>query len=393
MVIVKKLELPQYICKIFFKDLKNEHDDFKDIWERIKSYASLQSQWEKHVPTGWIEMERNLQQLANAKNHSKVKGEPVIKYKDLMQMAPSTFPSPDLFVKYMQTSGLLLMLDVDHLSPGDDIVIDTQWIIDAFKQVIDFNSTGSFDEEKAKEIWKDGRFLGKVSVLLNFMERLGLIAKPLAGNFYYIPSLLEEESPSAMIRGYLESKKKFVSKTLVLDYRKDNKQIPFPHFDKLMAEIICRQSEEEIFEFKRQFCIIEKYPKGYIVCHGSSIIKITLFLMEEANEESKEKMLKGKFGNYIQSEILQFSKDIARKFKQRMQLDPVKGLSCNPYPSLGQANVSYIKFETLRHKPNDKLSCCKSTECKRVEAMDYAVWQGKEHYIIHYPKCAYGPYC
>ena len=386
---MKKLGLQQYVCKIFFKDLKTPNDDFQDIWERVKMLSPFQSQWKARVPTHWIEVERRLQQLTKMKTdiHLQIEVGPVIKYKKLLQIAPSSFPSPKLFVKYMQTSGQLLALDVDNLSLDDDLVIDIQWLIDAFKQVIDFNKCeGKLTVDTAKEIWKgDCRFRDETDILLTFMEFLGLIAKPHKGSFYYITSLLKPDDGSpaeTTIKNYLASNAKDVSKTLVLDFRKNDKQIPFPHFDKLMTEFISRQSEEAIIDFKRHFCIIESFPVGFILCHGCSIIKMTVFTLKDTDEASKA-IHKGEIGNDFLHTILNISEVIARKFKQRLHLDPVKGLSCNPYPSLGLASVSYIKCETLLMEPKAQMCCCRSpnTPCERVEAKDLDVWKGEYKYL------------
>ena len=206
---------------------------------RIKKLAPKQSQWEIPVPANWIEMERRLA-LSN---------KPIIKYKDLLDMATTTDFKADLFVKYMRSCGLLLATQNEILGPEDDIVVNPQWLINAFKQVIDFNNTHGKEINEGKlfvsdtsEIWEKDEFKSEVPTLLRFMEHFGLIAKPLSEDkFYYIPSFLEKVDVN-QISAWLNAEKRAFSKTLVLDFRVNGNQIPFPHFDKMMAEVISKQS-------------------------------------------------------------------------------------------------------------------------------------------------------
>ena len=164
----------------------------------------------------------------------------------------------------MRTSGFLLTLKTDNFDPEDDIVIYPQWLIDGFRQVIDFDehlpspigpvrriALGELTEEAAIEVWKDSRFQDKIEILLKFMEQLGLIAKPRNGSFYYIPSLLDCHSGEEEVNKWLSKEKRFVSKALVLDFRKEGKQVPFPHFDKMMSEFISRQTKRITYSCKK----------------------------------------------------------------------------------------------------------------------------------------------
>ena len=376
--IVEKLDLQHFVCEIFFKDITKDEDDFHDIWRRIKRLAPHQSQWEALVPTLWIEMERNLQQLA-------LKGKPLIKYGDILRMAPRNFPSPKLFVKYMQTSGLLLTLNADKIQAEDEIVVDLQWIIDGFKQVIDFNNChdsayghvreiaeGKLTMKTAHEVWKADQFRDRRDSLLKFMENLGLIVKPPREKFYYIPSLLpNEDTPAETIRSWLYKKARSVSKSLVLDFRKNGKQVPFPYFDKLMTEFISQQKEDsELKRFRRNLCIIFDYPVGFIVCHCCSIIKVTLF-----TDSAYELISNGIKGRELLHTIRDISRRLNKKYQKCIQSDPMLGLSCNPFPPFEQNNIPYKSLDALQ-KAKFMAMCCDTPECKLVGKEDIKVWQG-----------------
>ena len=394
--IAEKLNIQQYVCKIFFRDLKKADDDFNDIWEKIRRLAHYQSQWETPVPTHWIEMERTFEELSE-------RGNPVIKYKDILEMVPSDFPSPKLFVKYMQASGLVVTLNQSTNDREDEIVIDPQWLIDAFLQVIDFDNcqetaygaireiqTGKLKMNITQEIWKASQFREKVPILLKFMENLGLISKPFdhdcdnERSFYYIPSLLEpalgEEQPTDIMKAWLDPTKRNISKTFILDYRgQGRKQVPFPHFDKLMAKFISKQSERSIVTFQRYFCVINESPVGFILCHGCSLIKITMFTVDNS-KAGAEILRNGVKGLHLLQMVKDISEELAMKFSQRIPYDPIEGISCNPYPSIGDRAISYATVEKVKQTKEGNLNCCNSPYCQLVEGTDLSAWQGK--YII-----------
>ena len=379
-MIVKRLDLQHYVCHILFKDITNPDDDFHDLWEKVQKLAPKQSLWNTLVPTHWIEMERRLQLL-------KLEGNPVISYTDILQKAPPEFPSPTLFMKFMQTSGFLLTLDVDNLHEDDEVVIDLQWLIDAFRQVIDFENCsdspyghireiaeGKLTLDTANKVWKANIFSSKISLLLKFMQNLGLITKPNGADFYYIPSLLEpmpdKEQSNATVKRWLE--KGNYSKTLVLDFRRKHKQVPFPHFDKIITKIISQQDKDSIQEFKRHFCICinDSYTLGFVLCQACSVMKITMFTMDKSTDVY-DIVRKDETGKDIVPDIVSISKEISSQYKQHEEADPILGLSCNPY----QSDISYAEFDKVLNKR--KVMCCKSPDCKMVEEKDVKVWQGK----------------
>ena len=347
--IIMKLDIQRFVCGIYFRDLTKKDDNFQDIWDRIKGLAPHQSQWEIQVPAQWILMERDIQQLAR-------EGIPVIKYRDLLDIASRNAYSPNLFVKYMRTSGLMLTLKPGQLEPGDDIVIDPQWLIDAFRQVIDFDDNlsttygsiqsivqGELTKEDAQKVWQDFKFRDKTNLLLKFMENLGLIAKPRNENVYYIPSLLDGGSCEDEIRKWVDINKRFVSKAIVLDFRRKSQQLPFPHFDKMMAEFISKQTKESLMFVKRNVCIafMEDLPLGFVLCYRCSVLKITIFTNARTNE-AKVHMSRGHGGWKLYQTILNILKEISVRFNQQITV-PSVGISCNAFCPVNQKPIAYIK--------------------------------------------------
>ena len=384
--IAKKLKLQEFVCGIYFRDLTRVNDDFEDIWQRIRGLAPQQSQWGLEIPAHWVQMERNLHQLA-------IEGISVIKYKDLLDLASSSSCSPSLFVKYMKKSGLILTIKPDNFVADDEIVVDPQWLIDAFKEVIGFDdplhpaigkvrriAAGELSDEVAQKVWKDDRFRYKIPTLLTFMENVGLLAKPRNGNIYFIPNLMDSYVDKNEIKKWLNKKRRFVSKTLVLDFRKDDIQVPFPHFDKLMAEFVSRQTKESLMRFQRYLCIVtmDNEPLGFVLCHSSSVVKVTLFTKTIANTEKKQ-MLSGVFGNRLLQTIVDISQDIRRRFNQQLQDTPKLGLSCNPLCPQENKPIAYREIYQLK---NEHVNCCKEAHCKFVGQTDLQAWGLGKYYTL-----------
>ena len=380
-MIVKKLGLQEYVCHICFKNIRDKNDTLDDIWSRIKKLAPEQSQWELPIPTQWMEVERSLQNIAS-------KGRPIITYGELLTMTQKDTFNPTLFLKYMQASGFVLTIQRGSLDSEEEIVIDPQWLIDAFKQVIDFNDlhefgsgcVGEIDEGtlslgNAQEVWKGERFKDRIPSLLKFMEDYGLIAKPCTEEkFYYIPSLLDVLDNDE-IGKWLDKEKTNVSKTIVLDFKIDGRHIPFPHFDKMMAAIISRQS---IMTDVKRNCIIsmvENEPVCFVLCHANSVIKITMFTKSKS-KSSQERMLSGSIGASLRYMTIDISREIAARFGQHVQGNPLHGISCNPFPPLGDCPTSYITKNMFKSSMREK-NCCRRAECNMVRDTDFQPWEGR----------------
>ena len=367
------------MCGIFFKDLTDDKDDFEDIWARIVKLAPHQSQWEIDIPTHWIKLERDIQRLA-------AEWRPVIKYKDLLDIASPELGNLVLFLKYMKASGFIITLNQNTYKPDDDIVIDPQWLIDAFRHVIDFDdyhkssygpirriTLGELTEQDASDLWEDSRFQQKTKILLKFMEYLGLIAMPRNGGFYYIPSLLDCNTRDEELEKWLNKDERDVSKSVILDFRKNNKQVPFPHFDKMMAEFISRQTKESLRFVARYVCIVteDDLSIGYAINHGSSLMKITLFA--QSNEVNKH-MSNGNFGKNLLRTLLGISKDISKRFGQLIAQSPIIGISCVPFCHPKQKQITYVPVEELPQNKDVQRSCCNEAGCLRVQRRDLDVW-------------------
>ena len=96
--------------------------------------------------------------------------------------------------------------------------------------------------------------------------------------------------------------------------------------------------------------------------------------MDKTNK-AFEMLCKPGYGKNLLDGIISISKGISRQYKQHEEVDPVLGLSCNPY----QSDITYATFEKIQKE--EKVVCCESPGCKMVEETDLNVWLGKNVFI------------
>ena len=322
---------------------------FNEIWGTIQDVKDDQSQWNIEIPAEFIELEKY------------VRGPdigPVIKFKHLLERSTDA----ELFVKYMSASGFVLTLKTSGYDPDDDIIVDPQWLINEYRKVINHSKTKSatLDGKIAEETLKT--VLGSnQDILIAFMENLGLAAKPQTkpSNEYFIPSLMNDMDERKFAK-WLDKDYRNMSKTVTLDYRKQGRHIPFPHFDKLMADIFSEPPMGRLHEVARNGSIVlmNEGPLGYFLCHGSSVVKITMFASRDdeikQNENECTKLL---------SKIIRISKRIGRRFNQYLQENPLVGLSCDPFPPRGEK--FYVRIKDVMQNAAH-VNCC-GPRCNRGE--------------------------
>ena len=356
--ILSKLSLDQFKSNIIFVDNRcMDSSSLDDIWLKIQNLKEEQSQWNIEIPAKFIEMEKDMRR-ANVN--------PVINFKSLLRQSSNA----ELFVKYMKKSGFVLTQKDSQFTSNDDIISDPQWLINHFRKIVKPTKHEDQENSNESENWKISenklrKILGPHhNVLTQFMEYLGLIAKPRMENEqsnYFIPSLMEYMNEQNF-NAWLDPSIRNVSKTLVLDFRINSRQIPFPHFDKLMAEVIANPPYGHLTAVARNGCIVlmDNSPLGYFLCHGSSVIKITMFTqsLDEQIEQRQNECTN------ILSKIIRVSKRIGQRFNQYLRENPILGMSCNPFPSKTKYGYLIIK-DVIANRKN----CC-GPLCKLVRIQD-----------------------
>ena len=317
-------------------------------------------------------------------------GRAIILFEEILKKLGST-ASADLFVASMRKMGLLLSLKERGHIPDDELIVNPQWLIDAFKEVINHNKSdrnnGKIKRNSLEMYWKTKRYevegFDVVNTLLTFMESLGLVAQPSmdpAVDYFVIPSLLpilEDGQRKREIEKWLWDEKHHKFTTLTLDMSHNGKQVvPFPHFDQIMAEVIAKPPIDEKSHLQhepsilRNGCVVRitgDKKLGYFLCHGYSIFRITMFT--EATESIGIPQVGNECAKLV-SRVIKISKKIETRFNQYFQEKPTIGLSCDPFP-----NDSYLPMDKAQSGIDD--SCCKIPECKRISTKDIYEFKGK----------------
>ncbi|XP_021359171.1 uncharacterized protein LOC110454122 isoform X2 [Mizuhopecten yessoensis] len=231
---------------------------YQQMWEKIIAIAPLQSQWMKHVPARWVAFEHELVRLKND-------GRVILTYDDLLEInrqlaVPLVEDDIMEFLWKIKFSGSFLCFDLHNKKPF--IVLQAQWIINAFKAIVTdpkfiteltmkqklewtaYEKSGVLPVEFIRQLWgryQELRFLEQEETLYIALETLGLLSKPLSVdaevNYFIVPSILQTADPE-IIRPVLDDPDTVTTVALCLKF--DNPFIPQAVWDKMIAACIHR---------------------------------------------------------------------------------------------------------------------------------------------------------
>ena len=390
---------------MFFLGLDPNHGElksstFKEILNCVNDLKKDQSQWEKPIPAKFIEIENHIQGLVKNKDQRRNKTH-VVKFSYLQKLLPAH--SAETFVKYMKSSGFVLTLKSDGHTKDDDVVIDPEWIIDQFRKVVKPAPNTDKDSHRV-ENWKitkkglEDLLQPNPDKLVEFLEHLGLVAKPeietegkdgeqqrTVESYYVFPSQMKP-MVEKVFKKWVNPEIRTVSKSLTLDFRKKKRQIPFPHFDKLITEIIANPPLGKLEKAARNGCIVKitDKPLGYFLCHGSSVVKITMFTFGSSRDIKQFEVCL-----QIADNIKRISKSIGRRFNQFLPEKPILGLSCDPFPPTECVRFCEVKDLVERQLRNEK--CCEGEQCNLVSHTDVDALGGKYNCttVVKRVRCEY----
>ncbi|XP_021366313.1 uncharacterized protein LOC110458750, partial [Mizuhopecten yessoensis] len=240
-------------------DSTTNQDTYKRVWKKIIEIAPLQSQWMEVVPARWVALEHELVRLKNTEKC-------ILTYAELLEInsklaVPLAEDDVMKFLLNLKFSASFLCFDLHSKTPF--IVLQAQWIIDAFKAIItdpkfatktlpanqrlqwsDYERSGILPDDFIKQLWgryEKYRFLEQGDKLCIVMETLGLLSRPLSvGNeveYFIVPSILQAADPE-IIRPVLDDPD--TVKTVALCLKFDNPFIQQALWDKLIAACIHR---------------------------------------------------------------------------------------------------------------------------------------------------------
>ncbi|XP_060084624.1 uncharacterized protein LOC132563880 [Ylistrum balloti] len=276
------------------------------IWKTLMKVAPLQSRWELPVPARWLALEHALVRCKKA-------GSIVLTYEELMDVNKNlAVPIPTHaimdFLKYLKLDGCFLCFDLHTKRPF--IVLQPQWIIDAFKAIItaptfaanlpismrlqweDYEKSGLLKLSFIKQLWAE-KFHENEDKLYIAMETICLLAKPLTDvpnddvDYFIVPSMLQPATPEKIIP-VLEEPNTVSTVTLCLKF--DNQFIPPAVWDKFLAACIHRfqrlnePGHADLNVLQRGFaCLSMNFMWNMVIhCHRNAM-KIKLFKRATTN--------------------------------------------------------------------------------------------------------------
>ncbi|XP_063407823.1 uncharacterized protein LOC134691303 isoform X1 [Mytilus trossulus] len=197
--------------KYFISNKKDDNHVFLQIRQDILNLARSMRTWNTDYPLKFIQLEQRLQE--------KKKELPIISYQEIMHMSAAT-PKP------LSEEELRLFLDFHHEIRAlvyfkdlpDYIILDTQWLSDAFKCIVtakkfraanirnqksweEFYHRGKLDKEVLEDIFENEKnILNKhKDYILNVMEKFDIVICPNKSEgsgekpCYYVPCLIKAE--------------------------------------------------------------------------------------------------------------------------------------------------------------------------------------------------------
>ncbi|CAC5359248.1 unnamed protein product [Mytilus coruscus] len=297
--------------------ISNKEDDnhvFLQIRQDILNLARSMRTWNTDYPLKFIQLEQRLQE--------KKKELPIISYQEIKHISAAT-PKP------LSEEELRLFLDLHHKIRNlvyfkdlpDYIILDTQWLSDAFKCIVTakkFRAANIRNQNRWEEFYHRGKLHNDVledifkieqnilykhkDHILNVMEKFDIIIHPnISGRdtadakpCYYIPCMIKEE-PECDIYEMFNVTKDICKKSTWLNFKFGF--LP-PHLiNHLIASLSRKYEVAEV--------ATKQHKKQIALFRGSGV-----FELQKATK--LRKLLVMKCPNAIQIQVWQFGKQVVR---------------------------------------------------------------------------------
>ncbi|XP_063418000.1 uncharacterized protein LOC134700550 [Mytilus trossulus] len=193
----------------FISNKEDDHGVFQQIRRDIINLAREMRAWNKDYPLKFIQLEQRLQE--------KKKELPIITYQEMKNISSVT-PKP------LTEKELILFLEFHHELRSlvyfkdlpENIILDTQWLSDAFKCIVtarkfqastknqirwnEFYHTGKLNYDVLEDIFKKETHMlyEHKNYILNVMEKFDIIIRPNksgadANPYFYVPCMVKAE--------------------------------------------------------------------------------------------------------------------------------------------------------------------------------------------------------
>ncbi|XP_022319192.2 uncharacterized protein LOC111121981 isoform X2 [Crassostrea virginica] len=196
-VVQKKRLSPHLVPEMFCVDCyDNDEKDFDKIRSKILEIAGTENILSQDIPTSWIYLERTIVNLQN-------EGKKVLSFSDIQKL--NRFCALKLkdereikvFLQFHHAIGNMLYYDEKGLD--DIIILNPQWLVDAFKCLItsekfveasgqlsdsllkDMKKTGHLSLQNIEALWgekTDTSYLENKEHIIKILERMDIISRP-----------------------------------------------------------------------------------------------------------------------------------------------------------------------------------------------------------------------
>ncbi|XP_052096741.1 probable serine/threonine-protein kinase qkgA [Mytilus californianus] len=296
-------------CEYLISNKDDDHSVFKQIREDILTLARKLNTWNNKYPLKFIQLEQRLQE--------EKKKLPIISYQEIRDISSNT-------PKALSERELLLFLEFHHALralvyfadlPGY-IILDTQWLSDAFKCIVTakkfqastknqewwdkFFQTGKLNNEVLEDIFKNQTTIlyEHKDHILNVMEKFDIIIRPKrseGADNIYVPCMIKTE-PEDDIYEMLNVTKDINTRSTWLCFK--FRFLP-PHLiNHLIASLNRKYTVAEVVDH-------EKEERQIVLFKGTAVF--------ELHETTKlRKLLVMARQNFIQIQVWEFGTEITR---------------------------------------------------------------------------------
>ena len=297
-----RFNVERHLPNLFLINNMVDDPEINNVWKGIVNCVQYQSQWEKEIPARWLALERDILKK-KSKGFNTITFEQICHMGKHLEMPITNEEEIKAFLEHLTTNGGVLYVREGELAIQRDVVINIQWLIDAFKCIISFDkkvipsqttdqavvallddirATGIFKKKDVQKLWTGRKFRDKMGTLLAFLKHLDLIAQPMENiDIFYIPCLFKNKTPDEIRDQVSKYSNMTISKTLCLDYRRPRSVMPPTLFDRILAAFIDKYhfllDKDSIPFYGRgiALCRVDEDHSALIVCKDD-VIKVTL---------------------------------------------------------------------------------------------------------------------
>ena len=194
-----------------FSFQKQSEKNVEDFKECLAATVKSQSHWGERVPISWTKHEAVLKKLKESNN--------VVSFSDLLRYVSETNDrktnkKEDLLnaLIFFNDTGVILF----RSEIKDIIILDVQWLVDAFKRIIfdeehmeamemrDFaefqvlNDNGLLSSKVLNVLWQNSDFYKHKHSLVNHMKQLDMLAE-LSKDLWYVPCMNKQKYSSEIL--------------------------------------------------------------------------------------------------------------------------------------------------------------------------------------------------